>query len=325
MSFQNCRLGESSLKEIKDFISDKNINFNPAWFSIIGKPLYQKNESHQDKLHLENGHNLITSDDDDVNNENQFFFTQAENVVHLEKTSINLPVEDLIKCSIESLEHSNGRLNFLHLKALSDEDLSKVFGAFKEHLSENGVFNLCYSVCSMTIEQSQTFLPALSIHFLLPKITELENDSVLIKKGICDWALKFPNELRQLVLTEILNSEPKSINTIVALLKIFANQKDTSFLLEFADRTRELKQWHIFILNMFPVVRLEGCSRNKLLKLFIRKSNTFSDNKDYAKLIHSFAKTNAPFTEEERSMLAEIATLNRTIYKNLISKYSNSC
>lgn len=73
---------------------------------------------------------------------------------------------------------------------------------------------------------------------------------------------------------------------------------------------------------MFPVVRLEGCSRNKLLKLFIRKSNTFSDNKDYAKLIHSFAKNNAPFTEEERSMLVEIATLNRTIYKNLISKYS---
>lgn len=93
---------------------------------------------------------------------------------------------------------------------------------------------------------------------------------------------------------------------------------------EFANRTTELKQWHFFILNIFPSIKLEDSSRNKLLKLYVRKANTFSDNKDYAKLVHSFAKTNTPFTEEEKSMLVEIATLNQTIYKKLIEKYSKS-
>lgn len=72
---------------------------------------------------------------------------------------------------------------------------------------------------------------------------------------------------------------------------------------------------------MFPSVKLEGISRNKLLKLYVKKANSYSDNKDYAKLIHSFAKANTPFTDEERIMLLEIATLNTTIYKKLIMKY----
>lgn len=81
-----------------------------------------------------------------------------------------MSIEDLIKCSIENLEHSNGQLNFSNLEDLSDEELLKVFGTLKECLSENGVFNLCCSICSMTIEQSLTFLPALCTYFLLPKV-----------------------------------------------------------------------------------------------------------------------------------------------------------
>ena len=93
---------------------------------------------------------------------------------------------------------------------------------------------------------------------------------------------------------------------------------------DFANHTRELKQWHFSILETFSSIRPDENTRRKLLKLFSNKAVTFSKDKSYGKLIQTFAKTNAPFSDEEKLILEEIAALNQTVFKNLIQKFSKS-
>ncbi|XP_033217068.1 uncharacterized protein LOC117172890 [Belonocnema kinseyi] len=324
-SFEIVRLSSDSVQKIRDALPPKNSN--PAWFLIGGQPKYGGNTTEPSEVDKPaNNDSETTSDEKQKFHESQFFFTQVARPIFHEKIE-NAPVliiEDVIKTSVESLEQSNGRHDFLIFKNLSTEELSNVAEALKNNLSETGLSNLCKSITNMNTEQSLQLLPTLCSQVLLPKIIELEKDSCLIKTGICECATRFPDDIQNLIFNASLNTDPKSTSIIIALVQKLGIQKYSSLLSEFANHTRELKQWHFSILETISSTAAEANAREKIFKMFAKKAMTFSKDKRYALLVQTFAKTNAPFSEEEKLILEEIAALNQTAYKKLIEKYSRS-
>ena len=104
--------------------------------------------------------------------ESQFFFSQAAKPFLKDKVDAGpiLCLKDVIDSSIESLEHTNGKLDFLSFKNLSTEEVSKVVEALKNNLSEKGVSNLCKSLSNINTEQSLQLLPIMCSNILLPKV-----------------------------------------------------------------------------------------------------------------------------------------------------------
>ena len=72
---------------------------------------------------------------------------------------------------------------------------------------------------------------------------------------------------------------------------------------------------------MFFSVKHDNNTRIKLFILFSKSAMTFSKDKGYANMIHTFAKENNPLSEEEKLILRDIAALNKTLLKKLIEKY----
>lgn len=103
----------------------------------------------------------------------QFYFTQAERTfVETSNTSAALPQRcDILESACESLERNNGRLDFVQLENLSNEDLIPVVDEMAGKLSMKGIYNLCASMNNMTIEQKIKYLNVLCTHLLLPKVS----------------------------------------------------------------------------------------------------------------------------------------------------------
>lgn len=103
----------------------------------------------------------------------QFYFTQTERTfVETSDTSVTLPQKcDILESACESLERNNGRLDFAQLENLSNEDLIPVVDEMAGKLSLKGIYNLCASMNSMTIEQRIKYLNILCTHLLLPKVS----------------------------------------------------------------------------------------------------------------------------------------------------------
>lgn len=57
---------------------------------------------------------------------------------------------------------------------------------------------------------------------------------------------------------------------------------------------------------------------DKIIKLFLGKALYYSKDKNFGKLILSFLKINTALSEEQKSVMAEVAAVNETLFKKPI-------
>lgn len=57
---------------------------------------------------------------------------------------------------------------------------------------------------------------------------------------------------------------------------------------------------------------------DKLVKLFSGKAFYYSKDKNFGKLVLSFFKINTALSEEQKSIMAEVAAVNETLFKKPI-------
>lgn len=57
---------------------------------------------------------------------------------------------------------------------------------------------------------------------------------------------------------------------------------------------------------------------DKITKLFSAKAFYYSKDKNFGKLVLSFLKMNITLSEEQKSLMAEVAIVNETLFKKLI-------
>lgn len=103
----------------------------------------------------------------------QFYFTQVERNTP-EKSVIESALLsqkcDYLESIYENLERNNGRLDFEQLENMSTADFIPFMHELSEKLSPKGIYNLCYSMNNMSIEQGMKYLHVLCTHLLLPKV-----------------------------------------------------------------------------------------------------------------------------------------------------------
>lgn len=76
--------------------------------------------------------------------------------------------------------------------------------------------------------------------------------------------------------------------------------------------------WHISILQNLLSVRLDDSMIDEIIKLFSRKALYYSKDKNFGKLVLSFLKINTTLSEEQKSVMVEIAAVNETLFKKPI-------
>lgn len=57
---------------------------------------------------------------------------------------------------------------------------------------------------------------------------------------------------------------------------------------------------------------------DKIIKLFSGKALSYSKDKNFGKLVLSFLKINTTLSEEQKSLMVEIAAINETLFKKAI-------
>lgn len=176
----------------------------------------------------------------------QFYFTQAggNNIKDIEDRENNaLQICDIIEVLYEGLERNNGKLDFVHVENLSNNDLVKVFIDLGEKLSVKGTYNLCLSTKNINPEEGIKYMGLVCTHVLLPKVLDaiyysmlktnfvtcnfiqiikLEESSRLIISGIGECVEKFPDEVIKFIFIPILNVDLKDasiMNVIVSTFK----------------------------------------------------------------------------------------------------------
>lgn len=87
------------------------------------------------------------------------------------------------------------------------------------------------------------------------------------------------------------------------------------FYREFLTHVKELKSWHISILQNFLSRRLDHDMIDKIIKLFSEKELHYSKDKNFGKLVLSFLKINTALTEEQKNIMAEVVAVNETLFK----------
>ncbi|KYN27031.1 Uncharacterized protein C1orf43 like protein [Trachymyrmex cornetzi] len=257
--YQKYMLSEeimAKLESIREALKDNIAQANPMW------KLIAEQEQNEEEICSE------TEDSDDKdepmdNNESQtncnqsvpppstqFYFTQTERTIEPKRSVATVPQRcDILECACENLERNNGKLDFVQLDNLSDEDLVPLVDEMARKLSPKGIYNLCLSMNDMTVEQRIKYLNIFCTHLLLPKIVELEEPSRLLSSAIVECIKIFPDEVQQLIFVPILNIELKDITLVTTIVNAFDQQRKTILLGEFLACVKELKLWHIFVLQ----------------------------------------------------------------------------
>ncbi|XP_070166206.1 uncharacterized protein [Polyergus mexicanus] len=290
--FQKYILSEETiarLESIRKMMKDNIAQANSLWKVIAGENEEEVcSESENSDNDDESNHNESQMIQDQlVLPSTQFYFTQAERTVIESEKSITVSSQrcDILESACENLERNNGRLDFAQLENLSNEDLIPVVNEIAGKLSSKGIYNLCASLNNMTIEQRIKYLNILCTHLLLPKIIELEEPSRLLSSAIVECIKNFPDEIQQFIFVPLLNAELKDTMLITTIVNTFDLQKKIILLEEFLTYVKELKPWHLSILQNFLSVRLNHNMFDKITKLFLGKALYYSKDKTFARSV----------------------------------------
>ncbi|XP_043494425.1 uncharacterized protein LOC122519179 isoform X3 [Polistes fuscatus] len=252
----------------------------------------------------------------------QFYFTQVTRN-HIkedteDKDDTALKICDIIEVLYEGLERNNGKLDFVHLENLSNNDLIKVFTDLGEKLSIKGIYNLCLSTKDINLEEGIKYMGLICTYVLLPKIIKLEESSRLIISGIGECVDKFPDEVLKFIFIPVLNIDLKDASIINFIVSAFQPAKRSVLILEYVENTKELKEWHISILEILLSVKVDQTLFDKLIRLLLGQAVFFSTNMKFSKLLLSFLKANTITSEEQKDLLREIIEVNETFLKRPI-------
>ncbi|XP_025072922.1 uncharacterized protein LOC105422324 isoform X2 [Pogonomyrmex barbatus] len=323
--FEKYTLSEETmarLESIRETMKDKLAQANPLWEVIAGQNEEKCSESEEsdDNDKPDDNESQKMSDQSIAPLSTQFYFTQSERIPELTRSEdIPLPqMQDILECSCENLERNNGRLDFTQLENLSNEDLVSLVDEMRKKLSHKGVYNLCQSINDMILEQKMKYLNIFCTHLLLPKILELEEPSRLLSSAIVECIKIFPDEIQQFIFIPILNTELKDTTLIITLVNTFEQQRKTMLLEDFLVHVKELKLWHISVLQNFLSIRLDHNMLDKIIKLFSGKALYFSKDKNFGKLVLSFLKINTTLSKDQKNLMIEVAAVNETLFKKPI-------
>ncbi|XP_072755231.1 uncharacterized protein [Anoplolepis gracilipes] len=318
--FQKYTLSEETtarLESIRKMMEDNIAQANPMWKVIAGEDEEEIGSESENSDNDEEPNQNESQIHDQLMASTQFYFTQAERTfIEPEKSVAVLPQRcDILESVCESLERNNGRLDFAQLENLSNEDLIPVVDEITGKLSPKGIYNLCASMNNMTIEQRIKYLNILCTHLLLPKIIELEEPSRLLSSAIVECIKNFPDEIQQFIFVPLLNAELKDTMLITTIVHTFDLQKKIVLLEEFLTHVKELKSWHISILQNFLSLRLDRNMINKIIKLLSGKAFYYSKDKTFGKLVLSFLKMNTALSQEQKNLMAEVIAVNETLFR----------
>lgn len=123
------------------------------------------NESNEN----ENCSDIITETSDQLLS-TQFYFTQFDKSVHKNTKQEHIPKFDLTEYLLEGLECPNGKLDLSQLENLTDIEFIEIICNLEKKLSTLGIYNLCYTMNNMTLEQRMKYAEILHTHLLLPKV-----------------------------------------------------------------------------------------------------------------------------------------------------------
>lgn len=307
----------AKLAFIKDALKEDIAKADSRW-AKIGKKKVQESSSDSDDSDATEVEEVPT----DIYNEQlpstQFYFTQAERSNNKEDVKqASLEICDIIEVLYEGLEH-NAQIDFTHLESISNNELVQVFIDLGKKLSIKGTCNLCFSVKEKNPEEGIKYIGFICTHVLLPKIIELEESSRLISSAIGECMEKFPDEVIKFIFIPVLNVDLKDVSIINVIIDALQSSKRSVLTLEYVTNAKELKEWHIPMLEVLLSVKIEPSIYDRLLKLLSEKAVFFSTNKKFGKLILSFLKANPITSEEQKSLLWEIVEVNETLFKKLI-------
>ncbi|KAG7204190.1 hypothetical protein KM043_002026 [Ampulex compressa] len=334
--FLKYKLSDQTLRRI-EIINGKLENdiahANPLWKRFVGKK--------KDEILIEDESD--TGDTDESNDQNadshgeesiapidqttefsstQFYFTQQEkNCPKLEVRRKSLQLDDTIECLYESLEHDDGKLDFSQLEDLSSEDLLQIIQDLRKRLSPKGIYHFFRSMYEMSKEQEIKYINIICSDFMLPKIKESKEPSRPLITILAECVERFPDDIQKLVFIPILNDDLKDVTLMNTIANAFSSQRKAVLLVEFLCKVRELKPWHIPILQSLLSIKADDDTKDKLICLFSENAFHFSKDKRYGKLILAFLKLNITFSNKQQNILREIANIHDTVFKKPIENF----
>ncbi|KAK2581626.1 hypothetical protein KPH14_002128 [Odynerus spinipes] len=308
--------GLMKLESIKDLLKEDICKADSRWMSI-GKKKTKESSSDSEESNAMEVEETSCMHDEQLPS-TQFFFTQIErshNEEDLKQES--LQICDIIEVLYEGLER-NGKLDFVHIENLSNNELVQVFTDLGEKLSVEGTYNLCSSITDKDSEEGTKYMGFICTHVLLPKIIELEESSRSISSAVAECVEKFPDEVLKFIFIPVLNVDLKDASIINVIIDTLEPSKRSIPILEYVENAKELKEWHIPILETLLSVKVEPNIYDRLLSLLSEKAGFFSTNKKFGKLLLSFLKANSITSEEQKNLLWKIVEVNETFFKKLI-------
>ncbi|XP_012150020.1 uncharacterized protein LOC105663731 isoform X2 [Megachile rotundata] len=331
------------LDVIKEKLREDTSKSDPLWQIIIGKETDeekeegeggQEEEEEDDVFKEENVAEEEVLNERNVNNtlskpyneftSTQFYFTQVDKSCEKENKQERIKKFDILECLFEGLEGPNGKLDLSQLDSLTDEELLEIVCELEKKLSMLGTYNLCCSLNNMTLEQQIKYATIFHKHLLLPKIIALDKPSRLLVSVISEQVKKFPNDIEKLIFIPLLNVDLKDTTIVNAIINAFEPERNISLIREYLAHVKELKAWHLSILHSLISTKTDITTNDKLIQLLSEKAFDFAKNKDFGKLILSFIKINANFSDQQKHLLREIANINQTLFKNPIQNMLNS-
>lgn len=331
------------LDVIKEKLKEVTSKSDPLWQIIIGKETEEEKEDadrgkeeEDDAFNKENVAEEEILNESNTNNSDilsktnnefastQFYFTQVDKNFDKENKQQHIKKFDILECLFEGLEGPNGKLDLSQLDNLTDEELLEIVCELEKKLSMLGTYNLCCSLNNATLEQQIKYTTIFHRHLLLPKIIALDKPSRLLVSVISEQVKKFPNDIEKSIFIPLLNVDLKDTTIVNAIINSFEPKRNISLITEYLAHVKELKTWHLPILYNLISTKSDIATNDKLIQLLSEKAFDFAKNKDFGKLVLSFIKINANFSDQQKHLLREIANINQTLFKNPIQNMLNA-
>ncbi|XP_046474742.1 uncharacterized protein [Neodiprion pinetum] len=313
------------LNPIRDQSMHQTSEMKNAWRIISWVEPEQITVEEDDKDNVQATVNRAISSQDGISESiqaTQYGFTQVERSGSTFGSICS--IENFADYLYESLECANGKLEVDHIHNITDSELSSIVNDLSKKLSYKGIYNLCHSVCGMDMKLSERLISLLCKNILLTAIISIEEPSRLLNAAITECVGKFPEDVENLVFIPSLNSDLKEITTILSITSSLDNQQKRAYISDFSTKVKDLKQWHILVLQDLVVANIDDNIKEKVLGLLWKKSYDFSRDKNYGKLILSILKTNPPTTVQQQHFYEEIVADHNTLFKKLMAKMLES-